>query len=299
MEAALNRLEREPSATQARMRWLNLIAESRPEDLSLLLERLPEDMPSLMPMLIDQWLERDPEGFAQALDRVSPSPKWPAMWSRPFFQKWAEKDPEAAFAGAERMDGLQSPFASGSVIAAILEQDAFQAIRLGTQSEAPFLGVIPAYLTKQGAALLENLDALQRLPPSPLRDRGIAAAAGELAKTDLQSALALADSLDGLGHAGARDQVALAWVKAAPEDARRFIDAAPPGAFPMQVAGNYCREWAGSRPAEVIPLALRWMKGGPRQFVLQQAFAALEKSDPAQAAALRETLPRPVPPREY
>lgn len=300
LEALMNRLEREPSATYARESWLSLIAQARPADLGLLLERLPDENPALMPMLVDYWLKRDPEAFAAVLDQAKPDTDWEGRWSHLFFPQWAEKDAQAAFAAADKMSPERSSWAVARVLGKVLEKDAVEAVRLATRSSSPHLGDFPNTLTRHGETLLARLEEVKNLPPSESRDRALGVAAGALAKTDIQAALRMTESIaDSKVSLHARGLNSQSWVKSDPDGARAFVESATASPLRFSVAAYYCLEHASARPAEVIPMTLRWMKGGARQMVLRKAFAALEKTDPAQAAALRETLPRPVPPPEY
>lgn len=300
LDASLSRLEREPPSPQARVRLLSMIARANPGDIGTLLEWLPEHAPSLMPMFIDQWLEHDPEAFARALDLASPHSQWRIQWAQQFFGKWAEKNAQTAFARAEQFDPQFASWTVASVLEQVLKNDALQALRLAAQSKTPHHGPFPNSIPRHGEELLAHLAQIKSLPPSDYRDRGIAAAAGALAKTDVQAALQLAESIqDGRFSRHAKGQAVKGWVKANPDAARAFVETAEPNPLRISVASYFCVTYTNSRPAEVIPMALRWMKGDSRQHVLQHAFAALEMTDPAQAATLRETLPRPVPPPEF
>lgn len=289
-----------PQVAERRRLLLGRIAHSRPEDIAALLLLLEDYDPDLVVTLINHWLERDPGAFAAALESFPSRSTGLSGWTHDFYSRWVSRDPEAAFARASSTTpDLLHPAIHAAVMTRF-DTSPDQALAWSAQVHPDFVSSgAGGWADRHPDQVLTRVETIKALPAGIMRERLLTTAAAELAKTDVTQALEFTRNISGGFHGNARGSIARAWVKAKPDEARSFVETTADPMLRTSVATAVGESLAEAQPAEAIPWAVRWMNGRQRKSVLQKAFAALEKKDPAQAAALRETLPRPVPPPEY
>lgn len=289
-----------PSFTHQTERLLPRLATARPEDIPALLLLLEELDRELLIVFINHWLERDPAALARALESF-PLTNGKAMdWAHEFYYRWAERDPKAAFAQATTTVRDLRHSAIHAIIMKRFDTDPDQALAWCAQVPADMISFSASgWAQRHPEQVLAQAETIRQFAPSPFRERLLVTAASEMAKTDVRAALAFTEHIGSTFQTSARMAIAGQWVKAEPDTARDFVETTSDLLLRAAVAAKLGEAWAANQPAEAIPWALRWLTGRSRQNVLQKAFVTLEKTDPAHAAALRETLPRPVPPRGY
>lgn len=222
-------------------------------------------------------------------------------WTQRFYHQWTTRDATAAFARARKIAIWTRPYAVSFVLSEIFRRSPDEALAVSARIPAQDMHFsIPPLDFIEPGYVLKKLDTIKALPESSLRSALLAAAALEKKESDPAAALEIASHIKDPSIINwARGRIGSDWADTDQAAARRYVETVPDGPARHVVAVAIGTRWADIYPGDIIDWIVPWTAGEERRTIVNKALAALEKTDPVQAAAKRAALPlslRPVLP---